>query len=303
MLLAAIPDLMPWAAAGLCGEGSECFGCDDEYSRDHDSGPAFCLWLPQKLFFQHRQRLAELFSSLPATFMGLRSRFASGCGKPGGSGSAQGRVGPLAIEAFYAFFTGLEHPPQSLKDWLKIPEFQLAAASNGRVFEDNLGQFSAWRQSLLAFYPEDLRLKKIVARCLGMAQSGQYNLPRCLARGDAPASMLALARFCEAALSLVFLLNKRYMPFYKWSPRLVRSLPLLGADLGSLLDRLALTPLASAEASQTVQEVENFCALCAEYFCQSGLTASRDSWLWEQGLEISHLIENSELKKLSLLDG
>lgn len=41
------PGLYPQIAAGLVGNGSECFGFDDALSRDHDWGIEVFLWVPE----------------------------------------------------------------------------------------------------------------------------------------------------------------------------------------------------------------------------------------------------------------
>ena len=137
----AVPDIMDAAAVGLVGEGSECFGCDDEFSRDHDWGPAFCIWLPEAELAAGASRLNAALAELPASFAGYPSRM-----RPE---SRMGRVGPLAIEVFYARFTGLRRIPESRQEWRNIPEHALAACTNGEVFTDGKGDFSAWPHALL----------------------------------------------------------------------------------------------------------------------------------------------------------
>ena len=48
-----------------------------------------------------------------------------------------------------------------------------------------------------------------------------------------------MSEFIINTISMVFLLNKRYMPYYKWMHRAMYSLPVLGSEVGDLLKELA----------------------------------------------------------------
>lgn len=301
-LWADIPDIMQHAAVGLVGEGSDCFGCDDAASRDHDFGPAFCLWLPREVLNETsgeiRTRIDAALTRLPLHFGGFESRLTPE--------RRRGRVGPLAVEDFYQFFTGIAQTPHSALAWLAIPEYQLAACTNGAVFEDNAGLFTARREALLPCYPTDVRLKKMAARCMVMAQAGQYNLPRSLERGDPLAAMLAMARFAEAALSLIFLCNKRYMPFYKWAGKQAAALPILGADVTRLLAELA-RPLAAnslqAHNVAVMNTIEALCAAVATHLRETGLSKEPDNWLWAHGPQIMRQVQDTDLRNMDMLQG
>lgn len=283
------------AAVGLVGEGSECFGFDDEISRDHDWGPGFCLWLPESEWEQWRDAVEPLLARLPDTFEGFPARMSPE--------RRMGRVGPLSIEGFYARFIGMPQPPQTWKQWRAIPEHFLAVSTNGEVFSDGLGAFTAFREALLAYYPEDVRLKKIAARCMGMAQAGQYNLLRSLRRGETAAAMLAAARFSEQAISMIFLLNKRYMPFYKWAHRGVAQLPLLGNEAASCVTALAGLDWRLGQRVENIAGdiVESLCAAVASRLRTEGLSDAGGDWMLEHGPSVQSRIETPELRRLPVM--
>lgn len=290
-----LPEVFEHTAFGLVGEGSECFGFDDALSRDHDWGPAFCLWLPERDRPIWEERLEAVLALLPSTFLGFKTRMSSE--------RRIGRVGIWGIETFYARFIGLPHPPQSWRHWRAIPETYLAVCTNGSVFSDTPGTFSAFRKILLDFYPEDIRLKKVAARCMGMAQAGQYNLPRSLKRGESATAMLAAARFAEQALSMVFLLNRRYMPFYKWAARAVRELPILGTIAYDQVTRLSELhwPAGPKIAEEATEIVEVLCSAVADSLRSFGLSEVQDNWLLEHGPQVQAQIQLPELRALPVL--
>lgn len=92
------------AAIGLVGEGSECFGFDDELSRDHNWGPGFCVWLSREDMARFGEQAGAVYRALPEEFMGFRRL------RP--SYLSADRVGVLETGLFYTRFLGLDRPPR-----------------------------------------------------------------------------------------------------------------------------------------------------------------------------------------------
>lgn len=213
-------------AAGLVGHGSECYGFDDEISRDHDFGPGFCLWLTDEDYAEIGADLQAAYDALPRKYAGFDSRNETPRAK---SCESSKRVGVFRISEFFENITGFPTAPSQNEPhlWLSLNEPTLAVATNGKIFADPLGKFSKARQSF-KLMPDDVRIS-LISRRLGMiSQAGQYNFPRMIARKDASAAWLSINEFVRATASLVFLLNNPvtagYLPYYKWQFAALRKL-------------------------------------------------------------------------------
>lgn len=309
------PEYRGRIAAGLVGHGSECYGFDDELSHDHDFGPRFCLWLTDEDYAAIGERLQHDVDALPKEFMGYALTADDRTPRARGAGR---RDGVFAIGDFFESITGYRTAPPDdaahAHQWLMLDEATLAAATNGRVFADPLGAFSATRQGFKSM-PDDVRLALISRRLGMMAQSGQYNVPRMLRRGDGAAAWLSIGEFVDATASLVFLLNQPisvgYLPYYKWrfaamrrlSRRMASRLPQVCGQLESLL-RLASSACfggrgfgeGSKGARPAIDEVEgtidDVCAHVVDELLAEGLTRSDERFLeWQRPYVEEHIAD------------
>ena len=309
MLEEGYPQYRGRIAAGLMGHGSDCYGFDDAISRDHDFGPGFCLWLTSEDYQAIGDQLQKDYEALPTEFMGFGSRTDSVRAK-----GANRRVGVFEIGAFFESLTGYRQaPPEDHPhEWLLLDEATLAAATNGRIFADPLGQMLATRQGFKAM-PDDVRFC-LISRRLGMiAQAGQYNLPRSLQRGDGAAAMLSINEFVQACASLIFLINNPltvgYLPYYKWTFAALRRLSgRMATRLADLTEQLEdILRLASAAcyggqgfgeggkgarpaAERVTELVESICARIVEELQAEGLTNSTETFLeWQRPYVEAHI--------------
>ena len=261
-------------AAGLVGEGSECFGFDAEVSTDHDFGPRCFLWLTADDEQVIGRGLQELYDSLPLTYGGVTL-------VP--SRETRIRSGVREIKSFFESLLRNELPV-SVYDWLRIPDQNLAAATNGEIFTDPLGDFSMIRE-ILKNCPEEVRLRKLSGRLFEMGQAGQYNYPRAVMRQDPVTQHLALDRFISSALMTVIALNYRYAPFYKWLYRAALECPVLHTTVEKIR---GLAACASEDASE---QIESICVDVKEELHRQGLTSSPDDFMVAQSEEIAANIE------------
>ena len=297
MIEKKFPDYLNRIAIGLVGEGSECFGFDDTVSMDHDWGPGFCMWLSEQDYKDIGKELQTAYNDLPKEFAGISF------GKR--TNEAISRIGVFETNAFYEKFIGLREPPISLDEWIGIRETNLAACTNGKIFYDAFGEFSYFRNKLLDFYPQDVRLKKIADRCFVISREGQYNFMRCVSRSELVAAKLAESKFIEAVISLTFLINWNYTPYYKWMHRALYFLPILGIKMHELLLQLSSLKCGANENEfydQKSELIETICGYLVEELNRQQISNLKSSFLLDHAYAILQQIENEEIKNYNSRD-
>lgn len=281
-------------AIGLAGEGSECLGYDDDVSCDHDFEPGFCLWISREDEERFGFRLERAYSKLPRNFMGYSRQIQSPVGG--------NRHGVIVIDEFYKRFLGAPSAPDSLMHWLYLPSHSLLCASNGEVFRDDLGAFSAVRETVKRGYPIDVKLKKLAAHAVFMYQSGIYNYERCVKRGESAAAQLAVFEFVKHAISFSYLMNDKYEPFYKWAYRGMKDFTLF-ADIAPMLEEISTTPNNSASFSEKTKIINTISdAFCRE-LVREELSGAKDNNLEAHAYSIIKRISDANLRNMHIMEG
>ena len=187
------------------GEGSDCFGYDDELSRDHDWGPDFCIWVTKETYEEIGKELEEAYEELPTTWKGYKRTVT-----PRG----QGRRGVMTVDFFYERLLGSANYEQI--DWRQVSDASLAAAVNGQIFTDPEGIFSSMREQLKKGYPEHILYLKLAQSAALFAQNGQYNYARMKKRGDDITALIMLGNALKEAMKIQHYVEGRFPPHDKW---------------------------------------------------------------------------------------
>lgn len=293
MLEREFSDILPFLACGLAGSGSECLGYDDEFSRDHDFEPGFCIFLPDedKVDRKAAFRLERAYARLPREFMGFeRSRLSPA----GGS-----RHGVIRTADFYLDHAGVQDGMMDISGWFSVPSHALREAVSGRVFFDNYGEFTRIRE-MLSSMPRDVMLKKLSGQLFLMSQSGQYNYTRLVQRGEVAASQLAANEFVKSAMEVIFLLNREYMPFYKWSFRAMRELKFFG-DGEDILYRIMTGPNDGKQAEEKYLLMEEVCCRVSTELTEQGLTKAECADLQKHAFSVNDMISDANIRNLGIL--
>lgn len=295
MLEESFSDVLPYLAAGMFGSGSECMGFDDEVSRDHDFEPGFMILLPGEDVVDRRTAFAleRAYAKLPKSFEG----FTRAAMQPVGGA----RHGVMRLADFLMDKTGTPDGILTTAQWLTIPQQSLAEVTNGRLYFDNYGEVRAARERL-SYYPEDVRRKILAGRLLIMAQAGQYNFTRCLQHGEIAAAQMAVFEFVKSAVEVIFLLNRRYQPYYKWSFRALRALPVLSIE-AELMEYLITSDNGPENAEEKYDCIESIASDVIEELIEQELTKASCGDLEKHAYSVNDGVAQADLRNMHILAG
>jgi hypothetical protein len=228
ILRAHFPQETAQMAAGFFGYGSEVLRLDDRYSTDHQFGLRVNILLPQALKDARGTAIEDgLAAHLPQNWRGRSLR----------EGYTRTKGVELAsLEHHLRSTIGLDRPPQTHAEWLKIPEEDITHIVAGEVWHDPLGRFTAIRQALAAYYPEPVRLRRLAHWCRYFSGMGVYALKRALLRRNELYASTTFARSLRWGVQMAFLLDRTYYPYDKWMTEMFHRLPRMGARLAPIVD-------------------------------------------------------------------
>lgn len=286
MIHEVFPEYEHRIAVGMVGEGSDCFGFDDEISKDHDYGIGFCMWLLPEDDRQIGEALQKEYDRLIDEHH-LRLIDSRGYAEAAVEMFLKKRRGVFEIRTFYEELLGTsaiwsvqedgsKQPEdgcscgshrksqkadgrgqgQPLHDdvWQRLPEERLATAVNGEVFCDDLGTFTAIREQIRTYYSDEIRRNRIAEKLHEFSQYAQSNYARMMARKDYVTADICVAEGMKAAMELCYLLARVYAPYYKWMRKGMETLGRRSAapqKIIKLLDRISGLGL-QAEAWENV---------------------------------------------------
>ncbi|MDE6743188.1 MAG: DUF4125 family protein [Lachnospiraceae bacterium] len=262
MIHEMFPEYEHRIAVGMVGEGSDCFGFDDEISKDHDYGIGFCMWLLPEDDRQIGEVLQKEYDRLIDEY---RQRLINSRGYEADIIELflKKRRGVFEIHAFYEDLLGTgaiwnvqEDVNKPLRDdvWQRLAEERLATVVNGEVFRDDLGTFTAIREQIRAYYSDEIRGKRMAEKLHEFSQYAQSNYSRMMARKDYVTAKICVAEGMKAAMELCYLLDRVYAPYYKWMRKGMETLGRRSAPpqkIIKILDRISGLEL-QAEAWENV---------------------------------------------------
>ena len=295
MLDDQFPGLRDKLAAGLIGSGSECYGYDDEISKDHDFEPGFCLFLPDETIVDEKTafQLEKAYNKLPKQFMGYSRPLLSPVGG--------NRHGVFRVSEYFDNRIGSPDGNLSVYQWLNLPEYVLLECINGEIFEDNNNVITGIRKKL-EYYPEDIRKKKTAGYLIMMNQSGQYNYERCLQRNDHGAAALCLNEFVNAAIHVTYRLNRKYTPYYKWMFTGLRQLEILPV-IAEFCEYLLNSGSSEREVEAKKEMIRNVYSLIIDELQNQKLTESESDDLEKQAENVNRTITDNNIRNMNILAG
>lgn len=262
-------------AVGLVGKGSDCYGFDDELSRDHDWGPDLCIFVSKETYEAIGDRLEAAYNNLPEEFEGF---------KKAPKVSGRQRRGVFIIEDFFKGLLGVW--PVSLEQFTMLEDYSLSECVNGVIFTDPQGIITGIRKNIAKGYPQPILFRKLAQASALFSQTGQYNYLRMAQRGDELTAQMMLNDAIKYAMKLAHYIENRFPPHDKWLHESCKSLSIAGDFLPLLESR----------------DINGLGRYFAQVMYAAGYISDVDDYLDHHTVELMFKSQASMLPKEKLVD-